>query len=80
MEPPFKKPGHFLVNYIDSRISLRNASQFLNARNGVGHQVKLVEEIIPDLLWGLAIFSAKGAKSYSPVRRAGTGEWLRVAA
>ena len=35
-------------------ISLRNAGQFLNARNGVGHQVNLVD-------WGLAIFSAKGA-------------------
>ena len=33
-----------------SRISLRNAGQFLNARNGVGHQINLVEDIIPDVL------------------------------
>ena len=38
------------VIYSSSRISLRNAGQFLNARNGVGHQVNLVEDIIPDVL------------------------------
>ena len=36
--------------YSSSRIPLRNAGQFLNARNGVGHQVNLVEDIIPDVL------------------------------
>ena len=42
--------------YSRSRISLRNAGQFHNARNGVGHQVNLVEDIIPDVLLCAIIF------------------------
>ena len=43
-------------DYSSSRISLRHAGQFLNARNGVGHQANLVEDIIPDVLFCAIIF------------------------
>ena len=46
----------FICGYSSSRISLRNGGQFLNARNGVGHQVNLVEDIIPDVLLCAIIF------------------------
>ena len=45
-------------------ISLRNAGQFLNARNGVGHQVNLVEDIIPDVLLSAIFFE----NCYIPLR------------
>ena len=44
--------------YSSARISLRNAGLFLNARNGVGHQVNLVEEIKNDLLHHLVFGSS----------------------
>ena len=48
--------------YSGSQIFLHKAGQFLNARNGVGHQVNLVEDIIPDVLL-CAIFFEQCSKS-----------------
>ena len=56
------------VAYSSSRISLRNAGQFLNARNGVGHQVNLVEDIIPDvLLCAITFENCYTAKRFYPI-------------